>query len=149
VSFFLSRAWSVTTIEGMKRFLALGLVLALSSCTLIRDIDDTINGRSGLLRVIITAPAGQVATVTVKGLNIDETFTDDARGFTRDLEARPGLYAVSASRFEGFNTWIELSDLKGNARYANSTTAQVFSEELTTVNVRYQSWTTPAEPGTP
>jgi hypothetical protein len=123
----------------MKPLILLGLALALSSCTLLREIDDTVNGRSGLLRVVITAPVGQVATVSLKGPNIEERLGDDGRGFTRELEARPGLYEVSASTLEGYNTWVELSDLKGNSRYANRATAQVFSEQVTTVNVKYQS----------
>jgi glutamine cyclotransferase len=131
----------------MKLCILLGLTVALSSCTLLRELDDTVNGRSGLLRVVITAPVGQVAKVTLKGPSIEESFTDDARGFTRDLEARPGLYEVSTSKLEGFNAWVELSDLKGNARYADRATAQVFSEEVTTVNIKYQSLTTP--PGEP
>jgi glutamine cyclotransferase len=131
----------------MKPLIALALALALSSCALIREIDDTVNGRSGLLRVVITAPVGQVAKVTLKGPNFDESFSDDARGFTRDLEARPGLYEVSASKLEGFNTWVELSDLKGNTRFANRATAQVFSEEITLVEIKYQSLApTPGQP---
>ncbi len=131
----------------MKPWIMLGLALALSSCELLSDIEDTVNGRSGLLRVVITAPANQVAKVTLKGPNIDESFSDDARGFTRDLEARPGLYEVSASKLEGFNTWVELSDLKGNTRFANRATAQVFSEEITLVEIKYQSLTpTPGQP---
>ena len=122
----------------MKKVLtAVLLIFALSSCELLSQGEDLINGVKGTLSVKILAPIGKSVKVQIAGSLYSGEFSDDGRGFVTSVSIRPGVYDITADNIEGFNTQVSRTESTGNTTSSAPTKVTIESNQTAKIEVRY------------
>lgn len=121
----------------LKVLVGLMLVVALSSCELINQADDLLNGVKGTLELAIRAPIGASVKVQIKGSQYSGEFADDGRGFSTKVSVRPGVYDITADTVEGFNTRVSRTETTGNTTSSLPSQVRVESSTVSKIEVNY------------
>lgn len=118
-------------------FAAALIAFGLSGCGLLNDAQNLVLGQPGTLKLLLRAPVGNTATLTLSGSGLSETVRDDGRGFMSSFDLRPGAYSLSAETLEGYSTVVRLSEPGGNSSLTSPAQIRVASGAVTKVEVSY------------